>query len=118
MNTQPRIAVLIPCYNEKVAISVVVHDHTILFCPYADPVHHESYTRGKSTRDPHPEDSVLFRTKWQGLLHVGDPHFNPGLSQNSTTWQMKQPMNCGFDIRRRIFRRDATSGRQMLTHSQ
>jgi len=90
----------------------------ILFCPYAELLHHESYTRGKSTADPHPEDSALFQSKWQALLQAGDFYFNPALSIDSTTWQMKQPMNCGFDIRRRIFQRDVISGRQKLTHSQ
>ena len=92
--------------------------YRILFCSYAELVHHESYTRGKSTGDPHPEDSALLRSKWQELLEVGDPYFNPGLSIESTTWQMKHPISCGFDIRRRIFERDAVSGRRILTHSQ
>ena len=91
--------------------------YRVLFCSYAELLHHESYTRGKSTGDPHPEDSALFRSKWRELLQVGDPYFNPGLSIESTTWQMKQPLNCGFGIRRRIVRRDRKSGKENVSFS-
>jgi O-antigen biosynthesis protein len=74
------------------------------------------FTRSKTTGiDPHPEDSALFQARWQQFLEAGDPYFNPGLNQNSTTWQMRQPMRCSFEIRRRIFNRDPSSGRQTMT---
>ena len=92
--------------------------YRILFCPYAELLHHESYTRGKSTGDPHPEDSALFRSKWQKLLQAGEFYFNPALSIENTTWQMKHPISCSFDIRRRIFKRGSVAGRQKLTHSR
>jgi GT2 family glycosyltransferase len=93
--------------------------YKVLYCPHAVLVHHESFTRGKTvSADPHPADSAFFQAKWQALLQAGDPYFNPGLWQNSTAWQMRQPISCGLEIRRRIFQRDTISGRQMLTHSQ
>jgi GT2 family glycosyltransferase/glycosyltransferase involved in cell wall biosynthesis len=92
--------------------------YRVLYCPHAELLHHESFTRGKTTgKDPHPEDSALFQARWQGFLHAGDPYFNPGLNQNSTAWQMRQPMLCGFAARRRVFRRDTASGRHTLTSS-
>ncbi len=91
-------------------LRVGAHGYRVLFCPHAELVHHESFTRGKSTIDPHPEDSAYFRSKWQELLQTGDPFFNPNLSLDSTAWQMKYPMNCSFGIRRRIVRQDKGSG--------
>jgi GT2 family glycosyltransferase/glycosyltransferase involved in cell wall biosynthesis len=92
--------------------------YKIMYCPYAVLLHHESLSRGKTTgRDPHPEDSALFQARWQAMLQAGDPYFNPGLWQNSTAWQMRQPMNCRYDIRRRIFRRQLDGGRQVLSTS-
>ena len=99
-------------------LRIVERGFRVLYCPHAQLVHHESYTRGKSTEDPHPQDTVVYRSKWQKLLLAGDPYFNPGRSLQSTSWQVKLPLNCSFGIRRRVFARDAISGRQKLTHSQ
>jgi GT2 family glycosyltransferase len=91
--------------------------YRVLYCPYAELVHHESYTRGKSKVDPHPADSALFLSKWQKLLQAGDFYFNPGLSLMSTSWQTKYPLNYILDIKRRIFKRNEVSGKQIMTHS-
>ena len=92
--------------------------YRVLYCPHAELLHHESYTRGKSTQDPHPEDSALFQSKCRKQLRDGDPYFSPGLSLVSTSWRTKDPLHCSFDIGRRIFERDAISGTQILTHSK
>jgi GT2 family glycosyltransferase/glycosyltransferase involved in cell wall biosynthesis len=83
----------------------------VLLSPHARLVHHESYTRGTSTVDPHPKDSALFRLKWRAFLQAGDPFYNPGYSNEHTHWPVKQPLNVAFDIRRRIVRRDPETGR-------
>ncbi len=90
--------------------------YSVLFCPYAQLIHHESYTRGTSTTDTHPEDTALFQTKWQKMLGSGDPYFNPSLSLTSTTWQNANPIPCHLDIQRRLFRRDAVSGLQKISY--
>jgi GT2 family glycosyltransferase/glycosyltransferase involved in cell wall biosynthesis len=91
--------------------------YRVVFCPYAQLVHHESYTRGTSNpnRDPHPEDSALYHSKWKQLLQAGDPFYNPGFSLTSTSWAYRLPLNCSYQIRRRIVHRDLKSGRE--THS-
>lgn len=99
-------------------LRVVERGFRVLYCPHAQLVHHESYTRGKSSEDPHPQDTEFYRSKWQKLLQAGDPYFNPGRSLQSTSWQVKSPLNCSFEIGRRVFARDAISSRQKLTHSQ
>jgi O-antigen biosynthesis protein len=43
-------------------------------------IHHESASRGKSTTDPHPEDSLLFTTRYREMITHGDPYFSPLLS--------------------------------------
>ena len=92
--------------------------YRVVFCPYAELVHHESYTRGTSfKKDPHPEDSALYRFKWKELLQAGDPYYNPSLSATSTTWAIKLPLNCSYQIRRRIVRRDRQSGRETVSFS-
>jgi GT2 family glycosyltransferase len=88
-------------------LRVAQKGYRVLFSPYAKLIHHESYTRGTSTGDPHPADSALFRYKWRDLLQAGDPYHNPGLSLNNTNWTIKHPLNCSFDIRRRIATRGA-----------
>ena len=83
---------------------------SVLYCAHAEMIHHESYTRGKSAVDPHPEDSALFQSKWRKMLAEGDPFYNPGLSLVNTTWQHANPLPFRIDIKRRVFvRRDPAS---------
>ena len=89
--------------------------YRVLFCPYAELVHHESYTRGTSAGDAHEDDTALFKAKWQKMLKMGDPYFNPGLSKTSTSWQYANPVPCHFEIKRRVFERDSVSGLQKMS---
>lgn len=88
-----------------------VHEHgySVLFCAQAELLHHESYTRGKSAVDPHPEDSAKFQAKWRKMLKAGDPYYNPGFSLMNTSWHYTHPMNCSLEVRSRVFRRDHTA---------
>ena len=81
--------------------------YRIVFCPHAALIHHESYTRGKSQEDPHPEDSALFVKKWRKFLEQGDPYYNPNLAIHSTKWDVRLPMEFTPDIRRRVTRRQS-----------
>jgi O-antigen biosynthesis protein len=112
-------------YDETIAVGfgdvdlclrVGQRGYRIVFCPHAELVHHESYTRGTSTVDPHPEDSATFRLKWQEMLRAGDPFHSPGLSLTSSNWALRQPLAHGFVIRRRITHRDPV-GRETITFS-
>ena len=89
--------------------------YVVLYCVHAELVHHESYTRGKSAADPHPEDSALFQRKWQKILKAGDPYYNPGFSLFNTSWYYTNPMPCHVDIKRRVFERDTVTGMQTIT---
>jgi GT2 family glycosyltransferase len=99
-------AILVGFGDVDLCLRVGEQGYRIVFCPHAKLVHHESYTRGTSTIDPHPEDSARYRSKWKALLHAGDPFHSPGLSLTSTQWALKNPLHCDFDIRRRIVQRD------------
>lgn len=50
-----------------------------VFTPYAELYHYESATRGKSVIDPHPEDSIYFKSRWHEFILKGDPYYNPNL---------------------------------------
>ena len=76
--------------------------YRILYCPHAALIHHESYTRGKSREDPHPEDTALFAKKWRKFLDQGDPYYNPNLGIHSTKWDIRLPMEFKIDIHRRV----------------
>lgn len=91
--------------------------YRILFCPYAELVHHESMTRGTSAEDAHPGDTSLYSFKWRSLMEAGDPYYNPGFSLSSTTWAPKRPMNCSFEVRRRIVSLDREMGKGQLSFS-
>ena len=78
--------------------------YKVIFCPYAQLIHHESYTRGKSTEDPHPLDTEYFRKKWNTFIADGDPYFNPNLSLLSTAWDVKFPLSQKLEIQRRVYR--------------
>jgi GT2 family glycosyltransferase/glycosyltransferase involved in cell wall biosynthesis len=80
-----------------------------LFCAHAELLHLESFTRGRSQEDPHPEDSARFLAKWKVLFETGDPYFNPNLSSHSPNWQVADPLGFRLDIRRRIFQREPGS---------
>ena len=99
-------------------LRVMQAGRSVVFCPHAELVHHESYTRGTSTQDPHPEDTRLYRFKWRELLAAGDPYYNPGLSLLSTTWAACQPMHCAFEITRRIARRSREPERLAISFSR
>ena len=82
----------------------------VLYCAQAELLHHESYTRGKSLVDPHPEDSALFQAKWRKILVAGDPFYNPGFSLLNTYWHYTNPIPCHVDINRRVFNRQIDTG--------
>ena len=88
--------------------------YAVLYCAHAELLHHESYTRGKSAVDPHPEDSALFQGKWRKLLAAGDPYYNPGFSLQNTAWHFTNPIPCHIDIKRRVFERESVSGTQKI----
>lgn len=67
--------------------------YRILFCPHAELIHHESYSRGKSTTDPHLEDSAFFQARWGKDIKDGDEFYNVNLSVFSTTWQVEFKKN-------------------------
>ena len=79
--------------------------YRVVFCPHASLIHHESYTRGKSHEDPHPEDSALFTKRWRKFLDQGDPYYNPNLAVHSTKWDIRLPMKFNPHIRRRVTHR-------------
>lgn len=81
------------------------HGYRTLFCAHAALLHHESYTRGRSQEDPHPQDTARFVEKWRTLFTSGDPYFNPNLSPHSANWQVADPLEFRLNIRRRIFAR-------------
>ncbi len=91
--------------------------YRIVFCPHAQLVHHESFTRGTSTVDPHPEDSQRYRAKWRWLIDAGDPYYHPGLSLTSSNWSLRQPLPCRFEIRRRVVRRESPGGLEAASFS-
>ncbi|MGZ5072685.1 MAG: glycosyltransferase [Usitatibacter sp.] len=97
-------------------LRVLQRGYRIVYCPFATLIHHESYTRGTSTRDPHPEDSAIFRLKWAALLEAGDPYHHPALSLTSSNWALRSPLPCTVDIRRRVAIRDP-SGRGNVSFS-
>ncbi|MBK6744375.1 MAG: glycosyltransferase [Hydrogenophilales bacterium] len=84
--------------------------YRVVFCPHAELLHHESYTRGRNPEDPHPEDSERFTAKWQDYYRLGDPYFNPNLSPHSPNWQVAQPLELRLDIQRRVFHAPAPVG--------
>ena len=88
--------------------------YAVLYCAHAELLHHESYTRGKSAADPHPEDSALFQAKWRKMLKTGDPFYNPGFSLLNTSWHYANPMPCHVDIKRRVVERDTVAGLQRI----
>ena len=92
--------------------------HRVLFCPHAQLVHHESFTRGKSSEDPHPEDSAYFKRKWRSLLADGDPYFNPNLSAFSTGWDVKFPVTHELVLKRRLYKPDRARARQEISYSK
>lgn len=78
--------------------------YRIIFCSQAALIHHESYSRGKSSGDdPHPEDSLLFVTRWRKFIEAGDPYFNPNLSLASTHWDFVKPILVNIEVKRRVY---------------
>ena len=80
-------------------------------------MHHESYTRKVAESDPHPVDTALFRIKWMALLGAGDPYYSPNLSLTSSKWEIEIPIPCAVQVRRRVYERDAATGRARLSFS-
>lgn len=53
--------------------------------------HHESYTRGKTAWDPHPDDTRRFFARYADLIATGDPYYSPHLSCVLTQYQLEAP---------------------------
>jgi GT2 family glycosyltransferase len=76
--------------------------YRIIFCPQASLIHHESFTRGKSTNDPHPADTLLFVKKWRDFIEDGDPYYNSNLSLQSTQWEANFHSVFKLEVGRRV----------------
>jgi GT2 family glycosyltransferase len=98
-------------------LRVLQAGYRVLFCPHARLVHHESYTRGTTLHDPHPEDSALFRIKWRPMLDIGDPYYHPSWSVTSSNWDIAKPLPYKAKLRRRIVDLDHHTGRQAISIS-
>lgn len=85
--------------------------YRVLFCAGAVVIHHESYTRGKSRVDPHPDDSAYFSEKWRSVLDKCDPFYNPNLTLQGTKWEAAQPLKFNLEINRRVWRRPESVSR-------
>lgn len=72
-----------------ICLRVIDAGYRIIFCADAELIHHESISRGKSTTDPHPEDSQYFINRWHEYINKGDPYYNPNLSLVDTDWRLK-----------------------------
>lgn len=84
--------------------------YRVVFCSQATLIHHESYSRGKTTGiDPHPEDSRLFLDRWLSMIKGGDPYYNPNLSSVSTYWDFLKPMPVMVEVPRRIYQHSQKS---------
>lgn len=79
--------------------------YRIVFCPHAELIHHESFSRGKSTVDPHPEDSAYYINRWKSFIANGDPFYNPNLTLSSTYWELKNPEAFNRDKEKMVKRR-------------
>ncbi|MFA7240299.1 MAG: glycosyltransferase [Sulfuricellaceae bacterium] len=91
--------------DTDLCLRIFLAGYRVMFCPHAVLVHHESYTRGKSTSDPHPEDSLHFREKWAKVLDNGDPYYNPNLSINCSWWEIGENPTLGIEAKRRVYRK-------------
>ncbi len=76
-----------------------------IYSPGSTLIHHESLTRGKDGGDPHPEDTVFFRRRWNTLLEAGDPFYHPAYSQYSFSWQYADPLPCPIHPNVRVWKR-------------
>jgi glycosyltransferase involved in cell wall biosynthesis len=54
--------------------------YKVLMDAHAVLIHHESASRGKSSTDPHPEDTRFFIARWHKMLREGDPFHSRILS--------------------------------------
>jgi GT2 family glycosyltransferase len=113
-------------FDEKIAVGygdvdlclrVVDSGRRVLFCASARLIHHESFTRGTSEFDPHPVDTSAFREKWKRLLEAGDPYYSPAFSLNSRRWEIRRPLPCQVEVRRRVVERDPEGRRNRIAFS-
>jgi glycosyltransferase involved in cell wall biosynthesis len=73
-------------------LSLKIHQagYRVIFCPNARLIHHESVSRGVDNK--HPEDTALFKQKWQRYMNNHDPYYNPNLSPTSFSWEEQNPL--------------------------
>ncbi len=82
----------------------------VLYCADAILTHHESFSRGAGQTAPHTADTTLFLNRWADLLRDGDPYFNPGFSDVSTSWAVKSPLPVARHVKSRLWIREQFSG--------
>jgi GT2 family glycosyltransferase len=78
-----------------------------IYSPDSSLVHHESLTRGKDGGDPHPNDTVFFKSRWKDLLATGDPFYHPAYSSYSFSWHYADTLPCSIHPAVRVWRRTA-----------
>jgi GT2 family glycosyltransferase len=64
--------------------------YRVLFSPHATLIHHGSCSRGTGTAQL--EAAALFRCRWKRYMDEGDPYYNPNLSDQSYSWEIKEPL--------------------------
>ncbi len=67
--------------------------YRLVWTPYAELVHYESYSRGKdeegSKNTRFNQELNYCKEKWKNFLENGDPYYNPNLSLNPTNFRIK-----------------------------
>lgn len=109
-------------YDDRLAVGfgdvdlclrILQFGYRIVYCPDSRLVHHESYTRGASTEDPHPEDTSGFMERWAKFIQQGDPFFNPAFSDYSSSWELKDPLKYSPESRVRSWSRTGRNRTQV-----
>jgi GT2 family glycosyltransferase len=84
-------------------LKVYEKKYRIIQCAKAILVHHESFSRKK---EPHSQDTIIFKEKWKKFILQGDPFFNPNFNPSMTNWLPLLPIRFRKYYRKRLINRE------------
>jgi GT2 family glycosyltransferase len=67
--------------------------YLVVYTPHASLYHYEGSSRGRLHPPP---DEKVFEERWKEFLDVGDPYYNPNLSNRYDDWRIKTEEDAGL----------------------
>jgi GT2 family glycosyltransferase len=63
--------------------------YRVLYTPFAQLYHHEAASKRRDEKDPRPDETLTFKTRWRDLIE-GDPYYSPNLTRDAEDYSCRK----------------------------